>query len=75
MKDTLEEFTLFIKEAFMSELPIQPNDDLTALGVYDSISKLMLIAAVDRRFEVVLTPQQLKRCKTPRELYRLVVGE
>lgn len=69
---TLDEFTAFVADSLATTNSVGPDDDLEAMGIFDSISKLMLIAAVDRRFDIMLAPQKLKDNRTPRQLFQLL---
>ncbi len=72
---TLEDVPEFVKEALILESAIGLDDDLESTGLYDSTGKLMLIAAIDRQFNKLVSIVDLNSCKTPRALFELATRD
>lgn len=67
-----ENFLNFLSESLMyDEEPLQMDVPLPEL-VFDSIGKLMVAAAFEKRHGIQLSLDQLITCKTPRDIYELV---
>lgn len=67
-----QEFADFVTSALISDQPIGIDDDLEATALFDSTGVLMMIAAIDKKFEFQLQPTDFRECKTPRDIYNLV---
>ncbi len=71
---TLEEFARHMREEFELEHPeqLQPDTDYRSLEVWSSMYALILIAFVDREFEVTITGDDLRASNTLRDVYTLI---
>lgn len=71
---TLDSFTSKIAEEFELEdiSSLKPDTDYRDLDVWSSMYALILIAYVDREFEVTITGDDLRASKTIRDIYVLI---
>jgi phosphopantetheine attachment domain protein len=68
----LEEFLSFLADALMyDEEPLAADQPFPPL-VFDSTGKLMVAAAVEAKYGLALSLDELINCKTPGDVYELV---
>ncbi len=71
---TLEDFAKNIAEEFELENPnaLKPDTDYRHMDVWSSMYALILIAYVDREFEVTITGDDLRASNTLSDIYKLI---
>ena len=67
-----EEFLTFLAESLMyNDEPFTMEKTFDPL-VFDSVGILMLASAIESRYGMILSLDQLSKCKTPGDVYELL---
>ena len=66
------QFLKNIAEAISKEGEIRFEDDFRSYNEWDSMSALSVIAMVDEKYQVRITGNDVRECKTIQDLYNIV---
>jgi len=66
------QFLKNIAEAISKEGKIRFEDDFRSYNEWDSMSALSVIAMVDEKYQVIITGNDVRECKTIQDLYNIV---
>ena len=77
MPDAVDEFVRNFESAIEAIPPgsLNPDTEFTALEAWDSLAALSVLAMVDAEYDTEVSGNELRKCKTLRDLHGVIASK